>query len=1243
MEETELKACEGDGGMPETAAKERGSGDAQPEKLYVVGVGASAGGLESLERLFRNMPVNTGMAFVVIQHLSPDFKSLMDELLARYTRMSIHRAEDGMFVEPNSIYLIPPRKEMIIARGRLLLTDKDPKQTLTMPIDRFFRSLAQDCGDRAIAIVLSGTGSDGSRGICDIHAAGGLVISESKETAKFDGMPVAAMDTGVVDLVLAPEAMPNALIQHVDRIVSGPLVSGGQSPADTMGALLKLLNDECGIDFSHYKPNTVVRRVQRRLALLGVATLNEYVERLQADEEERNALYKDLLIGVTRFFRDQEAFAKLEEVVIPEILRKAGEEEEIRVWVAGCATGEEAYSVAMLIHEQMERLGRRLKAKIFATDVHRASLNVAAAGVYQREALAGVSPQRVKRYFELKRDGYHVIPELRQCIVFAPHNLINDAPFTKLDLITCRNLLIYLDPAAQKLALSLFHFGLKTSGILFLGTSETPGELQDEFEPIDLHWKIFRKSRDLRLPNDIRLPPLVAVPGVMGRPVAPIPPSPTRGLPDASLVGAYDVMLNRFMPPGLLINERRELLHTFGGAERYLQLKGGRPTTDVFDLLDQDLRTAVTGAVQRALKDSVAVSYSGVHVGGEQGQPLKVTVEPIHNSRSRFKQLLVLLTPQEVPARAPEGAGGSPETDLARMSRDRIESLEVELRYNKENLQSTIEELETSNEELQSANEELVTSNEELQSTNEELQSVNEELYTVNAEYQKKITELSELTADMENLLAGTEIGTIFLDRDLCIRKFTPQIATQFHLLPQDVGRPIDSFASSIVHPGLMDDLRRVMATNEKCERDVEDQQGRWHYLRILPYRMKGKSGGVVLTLVDITPVKNAQKALSEAIRRRDQFLAMLSHELRNPLGAILNAANIMERLPGGNEVIAQASEVVRRQGQTMARLLDDLLDVSRVTQNKIEMRKEATSIRSITEGAIESVKPLLAGGELKLTTKVHPTEVHVYGDGVRLQQALTNLLVNAAKYTPPGGQVQLEVFPEQQQIVMRVTDTGIGIAPEQMECIFELFVQGEQSLQRSKGGMGVGLTLVRSIVEQHGGTVTAKSEGPGKGSQFEIRLPRLAEHEAPTAESPKGGGTQTALKDGSIVIIEDQDDNRHMLRALLELDGYRVITAEDGTKGLAAIEQHRPDVALVDIGLPGITGYDIAKQVREKLKNDQTYLIALTGYGQPHDVQAAFEAGFDSHIVKPFDPKKLAQLLERRRQRPLDGAVRAS
>ena len=1207
------------------------------EPFHIVGVGASAGGLESLEQMFRNMPADTGMAFVVIQHLSPDFKSLMDELLARQTDMPVCRAEHEMQVEPNRIYLIPPRKEMIISGRKLLLTDKDPKQGLALPIDHFFRSLAQEAGPCAVGVVLSGSGSDGSRGIRDIHGAGGLVVCESLETAKFDGMPLSAIETGVVDAVQPPEQIPQTLLSHVRNLSTvtafGDETSAGR-PHRGLPAIFELLHREYGLDFSHYKSTTVGRRVQRRLSMSRIDDLDEYAERLRSDAGELNALYKDLLIGVTRFFRDREAFEKLQREVLPELIQKTPPDQEIRVWVAACATGEEAYSIAILLHELLEAAHRPINAKVFATDVHRTSLETASLGVYNEQALADVSAERLERYFVRKADGCHVGQDLRQMIVFAPHNLLRDAPFTKLDLITCRNLLIYFQPLAQKKALSLMHFGLKTGGVLMLGPSETPGELADEFDALNEYWKLYRKRRDIALSVDARQP--LRSPDMLRRAPALASP-PARTLPDTTLIGAYDWLLGRYMPPGLLVSERRELLHVFGGAEKFLRIKPGRPSGDTFDLLDDDLKAAVAGAVQKLQKDLQPVHYSGIRlsVGGRESI-YRVSVEPIENRRSKTLHMFVSIVElplPDAPAESRGGAGTTLDADSRQISLDRIAALEAELRYAKENLQATIEEMETSNEELQASNEELVASNEELQSTNEELHSVNEELYTVNAEYQKKISELTELHADMESLLASTEVGTIFLDGDLRIRKFTPAVSRTFHLLPQDIGRRIDSFAHSILHETLVEDIESVLASGSPCEREALDRQGQCYLMRIFPYCTRKSIDGAVLTLIDVSELKKAESKLAEAVRRRDQFLAMLSHELRNPLNAIVSAVCLLEQGDGQAQLGRQAHEIIQRQSRHMARLLDELLDVSRVTQNKIQMRKRVFNLAEIVDDAVEAIRQRLADGRLEFTRRIAGEPLYVNGDPSRLQQALTNLLDNAAKYTLAGGRIWLSLQAEGNEAVIRVKDTGIGIEPELLGGVFDLFVQTKNTLDRSSGGMGVGLTLVRAIAELHDGEVSAHSAGIGKGSEFAIRLPRV-QTPAPSAAIMPPPAIPADGRGNLVVVIEDEADNREVLKALLEAHGFDVVAVGDGREGIAAIEKRRPSAALVDVGLPGLNGYEVAQHVRRILGDDRVYLVALTGYGQAADVEQALGSGFDRHVVKPLSREKLMEVLGQRPSR---------
>jgi two-component system CheB/CheR fusion protein len=1313
--------------------------------MFVVALGASAGGLEALEKFFDNMPADSGLAFVVIQHLSPDFKSLMDELLARHTKLAILRVADGMAIEPNSIYLIPPKKEMIVSGGKLLLTDKDPTQGLSLPIDTFFRSLAHEYGRNAIAVVLSGTGSDGSRGIRAIHDAGGFVIVQDEASANFDGMPRSAIDTGVVDAVLPPRDMAGAILDYVQ---GRPLTliapsSEGQPTATGIDEIFRVLNDAYGLDFSYYKPNTVARRVERRMQLSRTASLSEYVRRLRIDADELNSLYRDLLIGVTKFFRDGEAFQRLESEVLPQILNRVPSDDDLRIWVAGCATGEEAYSLSILVHEALSARRRLLRVKIFATDVHQASLDYASAGVYSEEALADVPALRLERYFTKHPAGYQVAQELRKLIVFAPHNVIKDAPFTKLDLVCCRNLLIYLQPHAQKKAISLFHFALKPSGILFLGPSESPGEISDEFDTLDRHWKIFRKRRDIRLPNDFRLP---LSPGLTRwRVTQGKSAGDSRGLPDIQLLRAYDALLSEYVPPSLMVNDRRELIHSFAGAGKYLALPDGRLSNDILDLVEPDLKLALAGALQRVAKEKEPIVYGSVHLRSlPEGELLRLSVKPLAIQSTGEEYYLISF----VTHAKPSPPASETHIDFDQASRDRLVELEDELRYTKENLQATIEEMETTNEELQATNEELVASNEELQSTNEELHSVNEELYTVNAEHQRKITELTELTDDMDNLLRSTDIGTIFLDRALRIRKFTPQIYHTFQILPQDIGRSIETFSHNVLHESLLADVQQVFQTEMPFEKDVQDRNGRWYLLRILPYRSKGRVDGVVITLIDISSLKRVERELRrmskvymdgadpiviedlsghivdlneealrayrwsrqeiigqpvsklipaehvdhgeqlrercrnqehlrnvesircdragnchpvlltlslltdeagapigiasiakniqkqkdaeqearEAVVRRDEFLAMLSHELRNPLGAVLNSAQLIAREEGLPNAVVGARDVILRQATQMARLLDDLLDVSRVTRGKIEIRKEVVDLAKLIHDAIDVVRPIVDERRHKLELRISDRPLFVEGDSARLLQVHENLLLNAAKYTQPEGRITVSLTDEDNQAVIAVEDNGVGIPAEMLSAIFDLFVQGHNSLARTEGGMGIGLSLVRLLVELHGGRVSAQSAGRNKGSRFTVRLPLTDKRPLPVPHINLSPADHTR-----VVVIEDNDDSRTMLEQLLLLDGYQVTVAADGAAGFDAIVREQPHVVLLDIGLPNMDGYEVARRVRAELPGVPIRLVALTGYGRAEDRAAVAQAGFDEHLVKPVQPEALARALRGR------------
>jgi two-component system CheB/CheR fusion protein len=838
---------------------------------HIIGIGASAGGLDPLERFFDHMPISSNMAFVVIQHLSPDFKSLMDELLARHTGMPIHRVTDGMEVEAGNIYLIPPKKDMVIQNGRLRLTDKEQGQPLNLPIDTFFRSLAQDAGKRAVAIVMSGTGSDGSHSLIDFHNAGGLIIVQSPESSGFDGMPRSAIETGLVDIITEPELMPEVLSDHQEQSLKGAditrMMKYETGPTGKFADIFKLLKTSYKIDFGYYKPTTVDRRIERRMNILRFDSIDAYAKRLSQDEEELNALYKDLLIGVTKFFRDPKAFEILSEDVIPNIIKKAQKEnqEEVRVWICGCATGEEAYSLAIIFNEVANKLNSHVKIKIFASDVHRGSLDIASDGIYSEEELEKLPVELREKYFHHENNNYKTSNLIRQMIVFSEQNVLTDPPFIKIDLVSCRNLLIYFQTLAQRKALAMFHFALKHKGYLFLGASENLGLIEDEFDPIDRTLNIYQKKRDVHLPADMRF-----TVGYSNKKAGmPINPTLQNNTADITMLRAYDALLERYMPPGLLISENRALLHTFGDAGRFFKTISGRLSSDILNLVGGDLRIALTSALQRSSKDNVSVKYKAIQVQTAAGiERINLEVEPLQVRGGVQNYFLIVFNPcqagsdKTLPLENGENAAES--FNVSEVSKDRIAYLEQELVYTKEHLQTTVEELETSNEELQATNEELLASNEELQSTNEELHSVNEELYTVNAEYERKNNELEQLADDMENLLRSTELGTVFVDANLRIRKFTPAIAGLFNLLPQDIGRPIDHIAFNIQgNNTMLADIKAVIDTGEPNEKEIQNLEGVWMLQRILPYRNSANIvQGAVLTFVDINRVKKAEEKL---------------------------------------------------------------------------------------------------------------------------------------------------------------------------------------------------------------------------------------------------------------------------------------------------------------------------------------------------------------------------------------------
>ncbi|MDO8737674.1 chemotaxis protein CheB [Candidatus Deferrimicrobium sp.] len=852
----------------------------------VVGIGASAGGLAAIEAFFAAMPVNTeiGMAFVVVQHLSPDHKSILIDLVKRYTKMQVFQVEDGIEVQPNCVYVIPPNRDMALLDGKLHLLDPGAPRGLRLPIDFFFRSLAQDRQERAICIVLSGTGTDGTFGLKVVKGEGGMAMAQAPESAAYDGMPRSAILSGLVDYVLPPEKMPERLIAYADHAFGDrpkQTVSPGPASSDLLQKVFILLRAQTGHDFSLYKRNTIQRRIERRMAVAQIDRLEEYVRYLRETPLEADALFGELLIGVTSFFRDPEAFESLQEHVIAPLFSKASQG-SVRIWVPGCSTGEEAYSIAILIREHLDQQKKSFQAQIFATDIDGTSIEKARAGVYPDSIAADVSSERLERFFSREDSSYRISKGIRDMVIFAKQDVLKDPPFSRLALISCRNLLIYLSGEAQKKILPLFQYALNQGGHLLLGNSESVGKFTNLFGVVDKKWKIYRQAgvAPSRHIYGSYLPPLEAGGPVMGPHSVrdPAHPVAVRDLAERALLEGY-------IPASVLVNAEFEVLYIHGHTGKYLEPASGDASLNLLNMARDGIRMELTTAVRKAVALQAPVRCEGLQVKSNGDTSLvNLIVQPVTKPEAARGLLMVIfedVTPGPPPA---VEAASEPLSD----GEQRLVTLERELRAKGEYLQATIEELETTNEELkstneeaQSANEELQSANEELETSREELQSVNEELMTVNTELQNKIEELSRANDDMNNLLAGTDIGTVFVDHRLRISRFTPSATRIINLIQTDNGRPLGDIVSRLIgYDRLVEDTQSVLATLIPKTMEVQSKAGQWYQMHIQPYRtLKNIIEGAVLTFVEITRQKELLEALGSATRRNRELLESIRRE----------------------------------------------------------------------------------------------------------------------------------------------------------------------------------------------------------------------------------------------------------------------------------------------------------------------------------------------------------------------------
>ncbi|CAG0959760.1 MAG: PAS domain-containing protein [Candidatus Methanoperedens sp.] len=831
----------------------------------IIGIGASAGGLEALEKFFMNMPSDSDMAFAIVMHFDPVAKSVMADILRGYTKMEVFQAEDGMKVEPNHIYIIPPNKDMAILHRKIHLYEPVVSKGIRHPIDFFFRSLADDLKENAICIILSGTGTEGTLGLKAIKGEGGMVMVQSMESAAYDGMPRSAIATELVDYILSPEKMPEQLVSYVNqfytRKITKPEIIVTEQTANYLKKIILLIRTQTGVDFSAYKQSSLIRRIERRMSLHQINNISDYVHYLQENQPEIQILHKELLIGVTSFFRDPEAFRALKEKVVPEILKNKSPDQPVRVWVPACSTGEEAYSIAIVFKEYMDEVKSNLQVQIFATDVDQDTVETGRCGVYSSNITVDVSPERLNRFFIKNSDAYNIKKEIREMVIFAPHNVIGDPPFLRLDLICCRNLLIYLIPESQKKLLLLFHYSLNPGGNLFLGSSETIGDFTELYSVIDKKWKIYK-----RIGERAHLP-LMAGHAYTSVEVPISGEIKSRAINIGEKI--EKMLLDTYTPPCAIINEKGDLLYIHGRTGKYLEPAPGNFRSSIIDMAREGLKTELNIAIHRVVTQKKDVIFQNLNVKTNGAfQTIDLAVKPIKESTM---QGLIIVTFEDVPStKAPRPVKS---TYKSSQVKEHTAELENQLKSTKENLQATIEELQTSNEELKSTNEEMMSANEELQSTNEELnaskeelQSLNEELVTLNAEHQAKIEEQSKSVNDLNNVIASTEIAMLFLDNDLRISDYTPAITKVINLIKTDIGRPVGDIVSNLEYEDLLRDVKEVLDTLVFKEKEIRDKKGFWYLMRILPYRtVDNIINGAVITFMDITERKRAEQMEQDA------------------------------------------------------------------------------------------------------------------------------------------------------------------------------------------------------------------------------------------------------------------------------------------------------------------------------------------------------------------------------------------
>jgi len=1049
---------------------------------YVIAIGASAGGLEEINSFFDHTPMD-GVSYVIVQHLSSDFKSRMAELLARHSKLIILEAENEMKVKANQVYLIPNDKFMTIHNGNLYLSEKEKAHGPNLTINRFFNSLAIDIGRKAIGVILSGLGSDGTEGINSIKNAGGMVIARNPDTSEFNSMPSNAIATGRVDFIAEPSLMPGIIENYVKH--DGTILSGSIDEEKKLKSILDFIKEQLPLDFTDYKQTTMLRRVKKRATDNNFIKLEDYLDFLKETPGEVEALAKDFLISVTSFFRDKEAFDFIESDVIPKILERLAPDEELKMWVAGCATGEEAYSLAMLIQEQLTGHLKDTVVKIFATDIDTVALVHARNGVYKPGIIKNVSPERLEKFFTKEGKNYKVTLEIRNMVIFSQHDLVKNPPYCNMHFISCRNLLIYMMPALQKRIFSMLLFGLKKNGYLFLGSSENPLPIIQNLKVVHKKWKIYKNletKRAIRF-DTFSLPQMVNV--NESRPFA-LRKENLQEVRDNLTEAVNKNLISELDQLTVCIDENNRVVKTYGDTSKYLLQKNFN--LNLTELLPAALALAFNTIKVKILKTNKKTTVTGIKTkNGSDIITVTLSVSPL-NVKDVEQKLLMVTFSEETNA----VTGQQDETIFdEKIYLDKYtKDMEEELKELRDKLHNSYEQLDRSNDNMQSFNEELLSANEEMQSTNEEMQSVNEELHTVNTDYQLKNKELQEINDDLNNYFRSNINGQLFVDSDMKLMKFSPGTVKQINLLESDIGRPLSHIATNIKLETITNDIKKVIEEGIVITKEIETNNGLWYLIMTMPYirQADNRRSGAIITFNDITELKTAEDELSKknkSLQRinedLDNFVYVASHDLLAPLGNIEASIDLMNQIKLNGEDLNKISIIINTSIKKFRSLVTDMASIGKIESEMKSM--EMVDLNEIIDNIEWSLntKIALTGTVIKRNLDV----THVYFSKKNLRSILYNLISNGIKFKgdkPPV--ININSVNKEGNVLLSVEDNGIGLDRVNIKKVFDLYGRLHHDIE----GQGIGLYLAKKIVDAAGGDITVESE-LGKGTRVTINF----------------------------------------------------------------------------------------------------------------------------------------------------------